>query len=290
MEYLQEEVTAVQWYPGHMKKTERLIEKNLPLVDIVAEICDARIPVSSRNPVLETLLKSKPRFLLLNKNDMADPDATRKWLEYYKQQSIPALAVDCKSGNGVNNVLPLVRNILKERKLKFSTKNFGGIIRMMAVGVPNSGKSSFINRLSKRKSTRVEDRPGVTRGEQWVGVGDDVQLLDMPGVLAPKFDDPVVGERLAFTGAVKDAVINIELLAMRLLEILNTQYPSALKNRYKLDAPLDTNNIGLLIAVGKKRGMLISGGEVDLERAANMILDEFRGGLLGRITLDCEAI
>ncbi|MCL2013998.1 MAG: ribosome biogenesis GTPase YlqF [Oscillospiraceae bacterium] len=286
------DITGVQWYPGHMKKTERLISKNLPLVDLVVEICDARIPKSSRNRMLDTILGQKQRILLLNKSDMADYDATRSWLEYYKKLSIPAQAADCKSGKGTGAILPLIKQTLADTKLKFSTENFGGIIRIMAVGVPNSGKSSFINCLAGKKSTKVEDRPGVTRGKQWISVGDNVQLLDMPGILAPKYNDPAAAEKLAFTGAVKDAVVNTELLAMRLLELLYDKYPSSLKNRYKLTVDFAAENeqeplgYSLLTKIGKNRGMLISKGEVDTERAAIMLLDEFRSGLLGKITLE----
>lgn len=282
-----EDRPTIQWFPGHMKKTERLIEKNIYLVDIVIEVADARVPLSSRNPNLGYLIKNKPRLLLLNKNDLANAQTTALWLEYFKSKHVSALAVDCKSGSGMKAVVPSVKNILQDviakRKEKGQT---GRSIRMMVVGIPNVGKSSFINRMAGSKRAKVEDRPGVTRGKQWVTIDQNIELLDMPGVLWPKFEDPSVGEYLSFTGAVKDNVLDTEWLAMRLLALLSRSYPQLLKERYKLEYDKDVEDYDRLVLLGKKRGMLISGGEVDTERAASMLLDEYRGGKIGRISLE----
>lgn len=281
------EVTAIQWFPGHMAKTRRLITDNLKLVDIVLEITDARIPMSSRNPELDSLIGSKPRIIMLNKSDNADSNVTRQWLDFYKQKGIVALSCDCKTGNGVNAFVPLVKEILSELIQRREDKGMvGRCIRIMVVGIPNVGKSSFINRISGAKRAKVEDRPGVTRDKQWVSLAKDIDLMDMPGVLWPKFDDPLVGERLAFTGAVKDDVIDIEQLAGRLLSYLAENYPDRLKERYSIDDFSGLAGHSILEMVGKKRGMLIAGGEVNIERAAITVLDEYRGGKLGKISLE----
>ncbi len=270
-----------------MAKTRRLIGENLPLVDLVIEIIDARIPASSRNPELDKWLKDKPRLILLNKSDCADEAATARWVEYYREKGISALAVDCKSGHGVNRIVPAIKTALKALLDKRAEKGIvGKPLRVMAVGIPNVGKSSIINRLAGSKRAKVEDRPGVTRGRQWVKISNELELLDMPGVLWPKFEDPAVGERLALTGAVKDAVVDIELLAMRFLGMMNREYPALLKERYKVEADAETDEFALLEMVGRKRGMLISGGEVNTERAAITVLDEYRSGKLGRLTLE----
>lgn len=283
--------TSVQWFPGHMAKTRRLIQESLRQVDLVLEIADARIPASSRNPELNRWLGNKPRILMLNKSDNADPAATRRWLDYYRSQGLPALACDCKSGAGVSQFLPLVKKVLAELLACREQKGMAGrMIRVMVVGVPNVGKSSFINRMSGQKRARVEDRPGVTRGKQWVSLDKDVELLDMPGVLWPKFDDPAVGEKLAFTGAVKDDILDTEHLAARLLGILAREYPEKVGERYRLDSFEGLADYELLEAVGRKRGMLISGGEVNTERAAAAVLDEYRGGKLGPITLEMPPV
>ncbi len=282
-------VPSIQWFPGHMTKTRRMMEKDLKLVDLVVELVDARIPASSRNPEIDKLVGKKPRVILLNKCDSADEAATKRWIEYYAREGVPALAADCRSGKGLGAFLPLVRKTLSELLERRAAKGMAGQpIRMMIVGVPNAGKSSFINRMAGSRRAKVEDRPGVTRGRQWVSLEGGIELLDMPGVLWPKFDDPLVGERLAFTGAVKDDVLDIELLAMRLLWLLREEYPQMLSQRYKLkDGELDgPDAYGLLELVGRKRGMLISGGEVNTERAAITVLDEFRSGRIGRITLE----
>lgn len=288
-EDMMSEIQSIQWFPGHMTRTKRKIQDSLKLVEAVAEIIDARIPVSSRNPDLDQLVQSKPRIILLNKCDMADPVQTAKWIAYFQGKSAYALAVDCKSGKGLQGFMPLVRSVLADQIEAWKTKGMvGRSIRVMVVGIPNVGKSSFINKMSKSSKVKVEDRPGVTRGNQWVTIAKGFDLLDTPGVLWPKFEDPAVGEKLAFTGAVKDQIMDTEQLAGRLLELLAARYPHSLQERYKIQASDTEGKPGyeLLEAVGRKRGMLISGGEIDTERAAMMVLDEFRGGKLGKITLE----
>ncbi|MCI6024179.1 MAG: ribosome biogenesis GTPase YlqF [Candidatus Faecivivens sp.] len=283
-----EQIPSIQWFPGHMAKTRRLMKANLPYVDIVIELRDAKIPLSSGNPELQSMLGNKKRIVLLNKCDTADPKVTAAWIDWFKEQGIAALAVDSRSGKGLENFLPLVRSELSDLLSRWAEKGAGGRpIRMMVVGIPNVGKSSFINRMAGSKRARVEDRPGVTRDKQWVTVSKDVDLLDMPGVLWPKFEDPAVGERLAITGAVKDQILDLELLAMRLLSWLRDDYPELL-SRYKI-SPEEAEGLepfDLLELVGRKRGMLISGGEVNTERAAVTVLDEYRAGKLGRLSLE----
>ncbi len=283
------EVPSIQWFPGHMAKTRRLIQENLKMVDIIVELADARIPQSSRNPELSKWLNNKARVLILNKADTADPAATQKWLQYYKKEGIAALACDSRSGRGLEKFLPLVKEQLRELLERREKKGVAGTpIRVMVVGIPNVGKSSFINKMAGSKRAKVEDRPGVTRTKQWVNISQEMQLLDMPGVLWPKFEDPLVGEKLAFTGAVKDEVIDIELLAMRLLAYLREEYPKAIEERYKLAGTnyQELDDYELLELVGRKRGMLISGGEVNTERAAITVMDEYRSGKLGKLTFD----
>lgn len=281
------EIPSIQWFPGHMAKTRRMIKECLPLVDAVVEIIDARVPVSSRNPELGKLIEEKTRIIVLNKSDMADPSATEKWLKYYKENNIPAISADCKSGKGIKSFVPLVKTVLidliEKRKLKGMV---GRPLRLMIVGIPNAGKSSFINRMANSRRTKVEDRPGVTRTKQWVKVSEQIELLDMPGVLWPKFEDPAVGEKLAFTGAVKDDILDTEALAIRLLTYILQMYPDNLSERYKIEiTPLD-DGISIFDKIARKRGMLISGGEINGERASIMILDEFRSAKLGNITLE----
>lgn len=278
----------ISWFPGHMTRTKRKIEENLKLIDIVAEIVDARVPQSSRNPDLDEMLSKKPRIIILNKSDMADTKKTNEWINYYKDKNIGAIAVDCKSGKGLNAFIPLTKKILKDKINAAKEKGINKSVRVMIVGIPNVGKSSFINRLSRGKKAKVEDRPGVTRGNQWFTIEKGFEVLDTPGVLWPKFDDVSVGEKLAFTGAVKDQVMDTEQLAARLLEYLSLNYSENLKERYKLTG-INFDNLNgyeILSLIGKKRGMLISGGEIDTERAAIMVLDEFRSVKLGKITLD----
>ncbi len=281
------EIPSIQWFPGHMAKTRRLIGANLKLVDLVLEITDARIPQSSRNPELDRWIETKPRMIVLNKCDNADPAATKRWLSYYKKIGVPALACDCKTGAGISAFLPLVKQTLAPLIQKREAQGMAGrMIRIMVVGVPNVGKSSFINRVAGAKRAKAEDRPGVTRGKQWVSLDKDVELLDMPGVLWPKFEDPLVGEKLAFTGAVKDGVVDIELLAMRLLSYLADHYPQRLAERFKMTDLDGLDGYELLELAGRKRGMLISGGEVNTERAAITVMDEYRGGKLGKLTFE----
>lgn len=283
------EAVDIQWFPGHMAKTRRLMKANLPLVDVVVEITDARVPASSRNPEMKNLVGGKPRIVVLNKCDMSDEGLTAEWIEYYRTNGVKAIAMDCRSGKGLNKLVPTVKEVMKRELEKRAAKGMEGKpIRIMVVGIPNVGKSSFINRVAGGKRAKVEDRPGVTRGKQWVTLEKGIDLLDMPGVLWPKFDDKTVGEHLAFTGAIKDDILDTELLAMRLADLLNRECHSLLCARYKLTDE-ETANIepyDLLSLIGTKRGMKVSGGEVDTERAAAMLLDEFRGGKIGRITLE----
>lgn len=280
-------VPSIQWFPGHMAKTRRLITDNLKQVDLVLEITDARIPKSSRNPELDSWISNKPRIIMLNKSDNADENVTRQWLAYYKSCGIAALACDCKTGTGVKDFMPLVKSVLQELIERRDEKGMTGrAIRIMVVGIPNVGKSSFINRMSGGKRTKVEDRPGVTRGRQWVSLSSEMDLMDMPGVLWPKFEDPLVGEKLAFTGAVKDDVLDMELLAARLLEYLANGYKARLVERFKLDEIDGLDGFEILTMIGLKRGMLIQGGEVNLERAAITVVDEYRSGKLGKITFE----
>lgn len=283
------EAVDIQWFPGHMAKTRRLMKENLPLVDVVVEITDARVPASSRNPEMKNLVGGKPRVVVLNKCDMADEALTAEWIEYYRTKGVRAVAMDCRSGKGLNKLVPTVKEVMKKELEKRAAKGMEGKpIRMMIVGIPNVGKSSFINRVAGGKRAKVEDRPGVTRGKQWVTLEKGIDLLDMPGVLWPKFDDKTVGEHLAFTGAIKDDILDTELLAMRLADLLNREYHSLLCERYRLtdEETADIEPYDLLSLIGAKRGMKISGGEVDTERAAAMLLDEFRGGKIGRMTLE----
>ena len=280
---------TIQWFPGHMTKTKRQIQANLKLVDAVAEIIDARIPVSSRNPDLNNIIQNRPRVILLNKCDMANRTATKMWIDHFEKQGITAVAVDCKSGRGLNKFPAAVNQVLSKKIERLQSKGMKNpMMRIMIVGIPNVGKSSFINRISGQNRAKVEDRPGVTRGNQWFTIGKNLEMLDTPGVLWPKFDDQIVGEHLAFTGAVKDQVMDIELLAMRLLDFLKSLKPAEFIERFKLeDVELEAiPSHELLELIGRKRGMLISGGEIDTERAAIMLLDEFRAAKLGRITVE----
>ena len=276
----------IQWFPGHMAKTKRLIAEQLKLIDAVVEIVDARIPVSSRNPDLTGIIQNKPHLILLNKCDMADIGATNDWITYYKSKNITAIAVDCKSGKGLNTFKDTVKTVLSDKLKSYKEKGMvGKPLRVMAVGIPNVGKSSFINRIAGNNRAKVENRPGVTKGNQWFSVDKELELLDTPGVLWPKFDDDTVGEHLAFTGAVSDRIIDTELLAMRLLEILVADYKQLLLDRYG-NFEIHEDAYETLCEIGKKRGMMIKGGEVDTERAANMLLEEFRNCKLGKITLE----
>lgn len=282
------DIPSIQWFPGHMAKTRRLMGESLKLVDIVVELIDARVPRSSRNPELDKWVRGKPRLVVVNKCDTADKTVTQKWLDWFAAKKIPAIAIDCKTKQGVKGFIPAVRKVLASELARRREKGMSGKpLRMMIVGIPNVGKSSLINTLAGGKRARVEDRPGVTRGRQWVSLDNGVDLLDMPGVLWPKFEDPIVGEHLAFTGAVKDDVVDIEWLAMRLLYLLNMDYHELLVQRYGLgEDSVEADGPGLLAQVAKRRGMLLPGGLPNLERAAVTVLDEFRGGKIGRISLE----
>ena len=291
------EVYDIQWFPGHMAKTRRVMKSNLKLVDAVVEIIDARIPFSSSNPEMDYLVGGKPRLVLLNKSDAADETVNSMWIDYFKRKGIAVLATDCRSGRNVKKFSSALSELLKDDIEKWNAKGMTGRpIRIMIVGIPNVGKSSFINSLAGSKRAKVEDRPGVTRGKQWVSLDNNMELLDMPGVLWPKFEDKRVGERLAFTGAVKDQIMDTEYLACRLLELLNEKYTDALCDRYKIeteDIPEnDDEMMGCVVGyeilerIGRKRGFLIKGGEIDTERTAIMVLDEFRGGKIGRFSLE----
>ena len=277
----------VQWFPGHMAKTRRLIKEGLPLVDAVTEIVDARMPISSRNPELREIIGNKPLIVLLNKCDVADEKATRQWLDYFKNESVAVLAVDCKSGTGLKNYVPTLKNVLKDKIAANEAKGMAGRpLRIMVVGIPNTGKSSFINKMAGRNRAKVADKAGVTRQNQWFVIDNGIELLDTPGVLWPKFDDPKVGDRLAFIGSVKDEVFDNETLAVRLLEVLKTEYADRLRERYKIEDFEELEAWEVLELIGKKRGMMMRGGEVDTLRASVMLLDEYRAGKLGKITLD----
>lgn len=282
----QPDIRNIQWFPGHMTRTRRKIQESLKLVDAAVEIVDARIPLSSRNPEMDSLTAGKPRLVILNKADLADDAATRRWIAYFRSQGLAALAVDCKSGRGCNQFHNALRELLSDLVDKWESKGAHRAIRAMIVGIPNVGKSSFINRMNRGGKAKVEDRPGVTRQNQWFVIEGGTQLLDTPGVLWPKFEDQRVAMRLAFTGAIKDAVLDLEEMACELLNVLRNDYPAVLIERYKLSEPLNEDSWELLQEIGRKRGMLISGGEINTERASIMLLDEYRGGKLGRITLE----
>ena len=277
---------SIQWFPGHMATPRRKMKEILPLIDAVAEVVDARIPVSSRNPEIAELIEGKPHIILLNKCDMADKNVTEEWINFYKKQNITAIPLDCKSGKGIDKFKSTVKTALAERLEYYQSKGMvGKPLRVMIVGIPNVGKSTFINRIAGKTRAKAENRPGVTRGNQWFTIDKQLELLDTPGVLWPKFEDQTVGEHLAFTGAVKDRILDTELLSMRLLEILSVSYPELLEARYgKLD--FDCDSYDLLCQIGKKRGMVIRGGETDTERAANMVLEEYRNCKIGLITLE----
>ena len=278
------DIQNIQWFPGHMAKTRRLIKECLPLIDAVAEIVDSRVPAGSRNPDLAELIGNKPRIILLNKCDMADPAVTDMWIKHYKDEGVTAIPVDCRTGKGLNVFKTTVKDILSDKLAQYREKGMvGKPLRVMVVGIPNVGKSSFINRMVGASRAKVENRPGVTRGNQWFKIDNELELLDTPGVLWPKLDDALAGEYLAFTGAVKDDVLDIEWLAVRLLEVLSDKYMDLLTKTYGIekDEPYE-----MLCAFAKKRGMLIRGGEYDTERAANILMAEFRTQKIGRITLE----
>ncbi len=276
----------IQWYPGHMTKTRRQMEADLKQVDAVCEIVDARIPVSSRNPDIDAICGSKPRIIVLNRMDLADPAATKLWTAYFKSKGMSVVVTDCKSRKGIGEFEPAVRHACREKLERDAARGMKRPVRVMVVGIPNVGKSTLINQISGRKGAKAENRPGVTRGKQWVTVSAGLQLLDTPGILWPKFDDPEVGMMLAYTGAVKEDILDIEELSMRLMELLWRRYPQAVKDRYGMDMPQDTPGYDLLTEAGRKRGFLMARGEINTERMAKVLLDEFRSAKLGRFTLE----
>lgn len=277
----------IQWFPGHMTKARRMITADVKLVDAVCEIIDARIPFSSQNPDLDELTGNKPRIVILNRIDQADPETTKAWSKYFKAQGKTVVETDAKSGKGIKNFTAAVNELLGDRLEEYKSKGqVGRKLRIMVVGIPNVGKSTFINKVAGRKAAAASDRPGVTRGKQWINIGPELELLDTPGVLWPKFDNQTVGENLAFTGAIKDEILDRVTLGANLMLRLRAYYPERIEERYKFSPDPDANGYELLESAGRKRGFLISGGEIDLERMSAVLLDEFRGGKLGRITLE----
>lgn len=279
---------VIQWYPGHMAKTRRLMKESLPLIDAVCELVDARVPESSRNPDLDGIIGSKPRIVLLNKCDLADERATACKIKELAERGVTALPVDCRSGKGLEKFEPAVREVLKDKIKANADKGMAGKpLRVMVVGIPNTGKSSFINRMAGKYRAKVADKPGVTRGNQWFAIGSGIELLDTPGVLWPKFEDPQVGLKLAFIGSIKETTLDIQELAVSLLSVMQKNYPDRLEQRYKVAGVQDVQEpYELLEMIAAKRGMLLRKGEYDTERAAVMLLDEYRSGKLGKITLD----
>ena len=277
----------VQWFPGHMAKTRRQIKETLNLVDGVVEIVDARIPQSSSNPELNSIINKKPKIVLLNKCDLADPNATNLWIKHYEKNGVHAMAVDCKTGKGLNQFSDVCNKALSKTIEKNKARGMEGkTLKFMVVGIPNTGKSSFINRMAGKNKAVVEDRAGVTKSNQWFNVGGGIELLDTPGVLWPKFDDPAVGDKLAFIGSVKDNITDKESLCFRLIETLQKVNPKMIEDRYKIASVADMESWQVFEAIGRKRGFLIKGGEVNYDRTATIICDEFKGGKLGRISLE----
>lgn len=282
-----EDMRDIQWFPGHMAKTRRMIAKSLPLVDAVAELLDARLPQSSRNPEFNRLTGKKPRLVILNKADMADPDITNQWMQFYRNKGYAVITADSKNGKGTKQFAPALRELLKDQLQRYADKGMKGRpIRVMILGIPNVGKSSMINRLAGGKRAKAEDRAGVTRTQQWIKTSDGVELLDTPGVLWPKLDDQEVAVRLAMTGAIRDDILDKEALAARLLKLLHQEYPQAIAERYKIAPEQEGEGFELLELMAKNRGMLLSGGVPNTERAAITLIDEFRGTKLGRISLE----
>ena len=277
----------IQWYPGHMTKTRRMIEEDVKLVDAVCEILDARIPIASRNPDIDAICGNKPRMIVLNRIDMADPALTKKWAEHFRAKGYAGLQTDCKTKKGISGFVPAVRTLLAEKLARYAEKGqVGRPLKLMVVGIPNVGKSTFINQIAGRKGAKAENRPGVTRGKQWVTVDSGLLLLDTPGILWPKFDDEEVGRRLAYTGAVKDDVLDVETLACHLAAMLWARYHEAMRARYKLDPPEDASGYDLLTEAGRRRGFLLARGEIDTERMARVLLEEYRSCKIGRFALE----
>ncbi len=283
---MEQDKINIQWYPGHMTKTRRQMEADLKQVDAVCEIVDARIPRASRNPDIDSICGEKPRIIVLNRMDLADPDATRRWIAWFRNLGFAAVAADCKSRRGLPDFLPAVQTVLRDKIARNVTRGMNRPLRIMVVGIPNVGKSTFINQISGRKGAKAENRPGVTRGKQWITVDNSLLLLDTPGILWPKFDDSRVGLMLAYTGAIKENIVDTEELACCLMSLLWRRYNEAVRRRYGIDMPEDADGYALLKAAGKKRGFLMAKGEIHTERMAKVLLEEYRGGILGRFTLE----
>ncbi len=276
----------LQWFPGHMTKTRRMMTESLKIIDVAAELLDARIPMSSRNPEIDKILKNKPRIVVLNKSDMSDPEANKKWIEYFEKQGIYAVEVSCTTGKGINKISEYAKRALNDKIERDKERGINRSVKIMLCGVPNVGKSSFINRVAGKAVTKTGDRPGVTRGKQWLRLPSNVELLDMPGILWPKFESEEVALHLAFTGAIRDEIMDVEEIACRLIELLRQRYPKNLTERYKLDDFEGLTDYEILEMIAQKRGFLSKGKELDTFRAANILLDEFRGCKLGNLTLE----
>lgn len=281
------QVDNLSWFPGHMTKTRRMITAEIKNMDAVCEILDARIPLSSRNPDVDELTAGKPRLVVLNRVDQADPGETRRWAAYFRGKGYAILEANAKGGAGTAQFAAAVRELLRDKLAAWADRGqVGHTVRVMVLGIPNVGKSTFINKVAHRKTARAEDRPGVTRSKQWVPVDSTLELLDTPGILWPRFDDPEVGKRLAFTGAIKDDVVDMEELACCLMDYLSRRYAPVLAERYKIEVEPEDSGYDLLEKAGRKRGFLMRGAQVDTQRMARVLLDEFRGGKLGRFTLE----
>ena len=276
----------IQWYPGHMTKTRRLIEANLKLIDVVVEILDARLPYSGRNPSFDDILKNKPRLLVMNKADLADTKKTEQWIQWYKERGLTVIPISCATGAGINKVINSAQSLIQDKIDREKEKGRNITLKIMMAGIPNVGKSSLINKLCGRASAKTGDKAGVTRGKQWIKIRDGAELFDTPGMLPPKFEDQEIAKRLAYTGAIKDEIINTELLAYSLCEYLGKEYSDLLCARYKLDTVENLEGYEILEKIGKKRGFVISGGEIDMERAAKIVIDELRSAKIGNITLE----
>lgn len=295
---MEENKTNINWYPGHMAKTKKQIKENLKLIDIVIELLDSRMPISSQNPDIAEITKGKKKIILLNKSDLSDEKQNQKWVEYFKQKGIPAILTDSNTGRGIQEAIKKIEQIMKEELEKSAEKGrVGRKIRAMILGIPNVGKSSFINRIAKKTSAQVANKPGVTRKNQWIRVNDNIELLDTPGVLWPKFESNEVALNLAFTGTIKDTVLETTEIAYYLVKFLLKNYRENLCNRYKLlpkqveeilnrEEPENVNIYNVMLTIGKNRGAIVSGGNIDEEKTARIILDEFRSGMIGKITLE----
>ena len=278
--------TNINWYPGHMAKTRRMLEENIKFVDAVVEVLDARIPYSSRNPDISDIVSAKPHLALLNKSDLADSKITDEWINFYKNKGVNAISISCSTGKGINKIAPAIFELVKDKTEKYTQKGINKSVKIMIIGIPNVGKSTVINRLVGKAAAKAGDRPGVTRTKQWIRLKDGLELLDTPGILPPKLEDKNVAIKLAYTGAIRDEIIETELIAYSLLENLRDNYPDALISRYKISDINDSKGFEILEKIGRKRGCLVSGGEIDENRAAAILLDDFRGGKIGCISLE----